>query len=172
MFGADGSSHLGGPAGGTKGVRLSFKGMAATLAHSIRPDGTKALAPSGSTVVGQELAADVVALGQPAASLLDVIPVVQHAIPEFSYLRQTARTNNAAVVAACAQKPTSVYTVTKIEDSLDVIAHLSEGIPRHWLIDNTALEAFLDNELRYGLAVAVEAKVLSEAPMFALGYPK
>ena len=32
-----------------------------------------------------------------------------------------------------------------------MIAHLSEGIPRHWLIDNTALEAFLANELEYGL---------------------
>jgi hypothetical protein len=50
--------------------------------------------------------------------------------------------------------------VTRIENSLAVIAHLSEGIPRHWLIENTALEVFLRNELEYGLQVAVEARVL------------
>jgi hypothetical protein len=103
-----------------------------------------------------------VALGKPALSPLDVIPVVQHAMPEFAYMRQTVRTNNAAVVAAGALKPTSVYTVTRIENALVVIAHLSEGIPRHWLIDNSSLEAFLGNELEYGLRQAVEAKVLAD----------
>lgn len=55
------------------------------------------------------------------------------------------------MVAAGALKPTSIYSVTRIESSLEVVAHLSEGIPRHWLIDNVAFETFLDNELRYGL---------------------
>ncbi len=87
---------------------------------------------------------------------------MQHTIPEFSYLRQTTRQNNAAVVAAGALKPTNVYTVTKIEDSLEVIAHLSEGIPRHWLIDNASLEASLRNELEYGLRAAIQAKVLTD----------
>lgn len=114
---------------------MTFAGMAGTLARGITPDGQKALAPSGAAVVGQEFKPDPVALGQPALSLLDVIPVVQHAIPEFAYMRQTVRTNAAAVVAAGALKPTSVYTVTRVENSLVVIAHLSEGIPRHWLID-------------------------------------
>ena len=77
-------------------------------------------------------------------------------------MRQTVRTNNAAVVAAGALKPTSVYTVTRIENALVVIAHLSEGIPRHWLIDNASLEAFLASELEFGLRTAVEAKVLAD----------
>ena len=72
------------------------------------------------------------------------------------------RNNLAAVVAAGALKPTSVYSVTRQETSLAVLAHLSEGIPRHWLIDVPALEAFLRSELEYGLAAAVEAKVLSD----------
>jgi HK97 family phage major capsid protein len=145
-----------------KGQRLTFKGMAGQLTAQIRPDGVKALSPSGSAVVGQEFTPDPVALGKPALTLLDVVPVVQHSIPEFAYMRQTVRTNNAAVVAAGALKPTSVYTVTRVENALVVIAHLSEGIPRHWLIDNTALEAFLGNELEYGLRQAVEAKVLTD----------
>jgi HK97 family phage major capsid protein len=100
--------------------------------------------------------------GKPALALTDVLPVVQHATQEFSYLRQTTRTNAAAVVAAGALKPTSVYPVVRVKSSLAVIAHLSEGIPRHWLIDNVSLETFLDSELRYGLATAVEAKVLAD----------
>ena len=72
------------------------------------------------------------------------------------------RTNNAAVVAEGATKPTSIYCVTRIEGALVVVAHLSEGIPRFWLLDNSALETFVDNELQYGLQVAVEAKVLAD----------
>ena len=93
----------GSPLGGTpatKDRRLTFAGMASTLARGIMPDHQKALGPSGAAVVGQEFKPDPVALGQPALSLLDVIPVVQHAIPEFAYLRQSDRTNSAAVVAA------------------------------------------------------------------------
>ena len=52
--------------------------------------------------------------------------------------------------------------MTRIENSLVVIAHLSEGIPRHWLLDNTSLEAFLSSELEFGLAQAVETKVLAD----------
>ena len=70
-------------------------------------DGQKALAPSGATIVGQEFVRDPVALGQVAQSLLDVLPVKQHASTEYAYLRQTVRTNNAAVVAEGATKPTS-----------------------------------------------------------------
>ena len=52
--------------------------------------------------------------------------------------------------------------MTRIENSLVVIAHLSEGIPRHWLLDNTSLEAFLSSELEFGLAQAVETKALAD----------
>ena len=126
------------------------------------PDGTKALAPSGAAVVGQEFQADPVALGQVATGLLDLLPVLQHTTAEYAYLPQTTRTNNAAVVAEGATKPTSVYAVTRIEQSLAVVAHLSEGIPRYWLLDNVALEMFVENELTFGLQVAVEAKVLTD----------
>jgi hypothetical protein len=84
--------------------RLSFKGMGATMAGRIL-GGEKALSPSGAAVVSQEFTADPVSLGKPALSLLDVIPVIQHATPEISYLRQTTRTNNAAVVNANALNP-------------------------------------------------------------------
>jgi len=72
--------------------------------------------------------------------LLDVLPTKQHTSAEYAYLRQSVRTNSAAIVAVGAAKPISVYSVVRVENSLQVIAHLSEGIPRYWLLDNQALE--------------------------------
>lgn len=146
------------------GRRLSFKGMGSVFAKQVGPDGitTKALAPSGATVVAQEFAPSPVSLGQPATGLLDVVPVKPHSTGQFSYLRQTVRTNNAAKVADHGLKPTSVFTVERIEDQLDVIAHLSEPIPRFWLKDNEELAGFIANELTYGLRVAVEQMVLDD----------
>src|SRR4029077_10434883 len=77
---AMGGGDIGGgpaaPAG--KDRRLSFKGMGGRLGREIRADGIgqKALSPSGAAVVSQEFTADPVALGQPALSMLDVIPVI------------------------------------------------------------------------------------------------
>ena len=50
----------------------------------------------------------------------------------------------------------------RVESKLEVVAHLSESIPRFWFIDNSSLQGFLANELDYGLRIAVEAKVLAE----------
>ena len=44
---------------------------------------------------------------------------------------------------------------------MKVIAHLSEPIDRFWLEDNGALRQFLDQELRYGLAKALDARVVN-----------
>jgi hypothetical protein len=155
----------GAPAGDEDGRRLAFtKGMAAKAVTKILGDGsmgTKAVAPSGAATVDQEFTPDPVALGQPAQSLLSVLPVKLHGSPQFSYLRQSVRTNNAAIVAEGAVKPTSVYSVTKIDDQLDVIAHLSEALPRYWIVDNASLQEWLTNELHYGLMVKVEAMALA-----------
>jgi hypothetical protein len=56
-------------------------------------------------------------------------------------MRHTVRTNLAAVVAEGLTKPTSMLSVTRIEQSLAVVAHLSAGVPRYWLLDSSALEA-------------------------------
>ncbi|WP_232425761.1 phage major capsid protein [Mycobacterium sp. JS623] len=122
----------------------------------------KSLAASGAAVVGQEFLPDPIALGQPATGLLDVLPTVGHGSPLYAFLQQSTRTNNAAVVASGAVKPTSVYSVTRVEQSLSVIAHLSEGIDHYWMADNATLEQFISGELNYGLQRAVEAKVLAD----------
>ena len=150
-------------AGGLGGKRISFKGMGAGVASKMVGEyGQKALAPSGAAVVAQEFAEDPIPLGRIATGLLDVLPVKVQPTAEYAFMRQGTRTNNAAVVADGAVKPTSVIGVTRVEQSLQVVAHLSEGIPRFWLVDNAAVEPFVDTELRYGLGVAVEAKIIAD----------
>lgn len=176
MAKTSGPSSDHGRGSGDTGQRLAFtKGMASKAVTKILGTGDpsglgaapvdlygqKAVAPSGAAVVDQEFAPDPIALGQPALSLLSVLPVKRHGTPQFSYLRQSVRTNNAAVVAEGAVKPTSVYTVAKVDDQLDVVAHLSEPLPRYWLADNASLEQWLTNELTYGLSRAVEALALA-----------
>jgi hypothetical protein len=141
------------------GERLAFGAKTASaLATKVFGEGggQKTLAPSGTAVVGQEFNPDPIALGRPATNLLSILPTKQHLTPEFAYLRQTARTNNAAVVAEAALKPTSVYTLERVSGRLDVVAHLSEPCPRFWLVDNDGLQAFIAAELLTGLQYAVE----------------
>lgn len=124
--------------------------------------GQKAVAPSGAAVVGVELAADPVAMGKPALSLLDVLALnPAHTSPKFAYLRQNARTTLAAVVPEGTVKPTSVYSLERIDAELAVVAHLSEALPRYWLVDNLNIQQWLTNELEYGLSVAVEKQALT-----------
>jgi hypothetical protein len=150
------------------GRRLSFgKSMAAAVASNMLggPDGgTKALAPSGATVVGLDFDENPLALGRVATGLLDVLPVILHDSPHFQFLRQgiTGRTNNAAVVADGAVKPTSPLGVEMVDNMLSVVAHLSELIPRYWLTDNAALQRFVSDELGFGLRLAIEAKVVAD----------
>ena len=152
-------------ANGTKtGQRLSFKGMAAGVARTMvgEHQGAKALAPSGAAVVAQEFVGDPIALGRAAQGLLDVLPVRQHGSAEYAFVRQVTREINADVVADYDTKPTTVLGLERVEQTLAVIPHLSEGIPRYWLADNATLESFIDAELSYGLRVAVEAKVIAD----------
>jgi len=150
------------------GKRLSLgKSMAAAVASKMLggPDGgTKALAPSGATVVGLDFDENPVALGRVATGLLDILPVIMHDSPVFSFLRQgiTGRTNNAAVVAEGAVKPTSLLGVERVDNALSIVAHLSELIPRYWLTDNVSLQRFVSDELQFGLALAIEAKVIAD----------
>lgn len=124
--------------------------------NSIR---TKALA-SGQQTTSTIVLPDVVPTGRPAVSLLDVLPAREVA-PSYSFLRQSARTNNAAPVAEGGTKPTSVVSVVSVENRLRVVAHLSEQIPHYLLSDNAALEKFVADELVWGLQRAVETEVIS-----------
>ena len=127
-------ADLSGSLSGDKTRRLSFKGLGSQAAARMLPDGTKALAPSGATIVGQEFVRDPVVLGQVAQSLLDVLPTQQHTSTEYAYLRQTGRTNNAAVVAEGAAKPTSVYSVVRVQNLHGLQVRFGPQISRDALV--------------------------------------
>ena len=147
------------PLGPTHPSNLKMAGAAAD--KILPPDGQKALSPSGIAVVSQEFQADPIPLGRPLNTLISAMPVKQHTTPEFAYLRQTTRTSNAAIVSEGSTKPTSVFSVVRVEDSLDVVAHISEAVPRYWFVDSPALQQFLTTELTFGLQNAVEAAALA-----------
>ena len=156
---------IGGPPNGAKsGQRLSFKNMAAGISNRMITGefGQKALAPSGAAVISQGFTDDPLPLGKVLNGLLDVLAVQVQTTAEYGFLRQSVRTNNAAAVADSAVKPTSVVSLVRVEQSLSVIAHLSEGIPRYWVTDNSALEQFVNSELEFGLLRAVESMVVAD----------
>lgn len=142
---------------------LSFgKAFAHRAAERTLPQGQKALATGFGVFVDPEFTRTPIPIGRPATSLLDLIPVQRHGQPAYSYLRQSVRTNNAAVVAEGATKPTSTYSIIKVDGALSVIAHLSEPVPRYWFEDAAALRPFMSDELAYGLQLAVESKILAD----------
>lgn len=144
---------------GLKYVNLSAKGKLPSPAFG--EPALKAVTPGFS--FGVAVNTQPVAKGRPATSLLDLIPAraLGAGVRTFSFMRQTTRTNNAAPVAAGALKPTSVYGLESVEDSLKVIAHLSEPMNQYDLEDNANLARFIEDELRYGLASAVTAQLLT-----------
>lgn len=123
--------------------------------------GQKALLPAGQTAVTVPMASTVNSSARPMSELLALLPTVTQSSPVFRYLRQTARTNNAAVVAPGALKPTSEYGLTPVEGQLQVVAHLSEGIDKYALGDVANLQQFIADELLYGLHRALENQVLN-----------
>ncbi|MFI6812252.1 phage major capsid protein [Nonomuraea sp. NPDC050328] len=150
------------PVGGNGAVTWGEKTLRRMLGGDRPGDlfGAKAvLSPTGAVTTPVAAPAPYVQ-GQPATSLLSLIPR-QPTDTHFSYLRQTTRTNNAAPVAEGARKPTSIYTLELIEDRCRVIAHLSEEVPRQVLADLPALQQFLDGEMRYGIDLAVEGQILN-----------
>lgn len=127
--------------------------------------GQKALV-SGSIGVPNVIDPNVVRIGTVPTAILDLLPMrpadsVGEGGNTFSFLRQTVRTNNAAVVADGALKPTSVFTLAEIEDRFRVIAHLSEPVPQRYFADHRLLEDFLQAEMEYGLERALETEIVS-----------
>lgn len=123
------------------------------------PGASKALVAGGSTVIPVSLATSPLKLGTPTVGLglLGLIPTKVRQTPSYSYLRQSLRTSNAAVVAAGALKPTSTFTVEKVDNSLAVVAHLSEYVDTYLLSDNSDLDTFLTGELTDGIFAKVTA---------------
>jgi HK97 family phage major capsid protein len=128
-----------------------------SMVKSTSEHGIKALVGAGSSTTPVPLESNPIPLGQTGLGLLSLIQTKVRDTPKYSYLRQTVRTNNAAVVAPGGTKPVSVATVASIDGSLAVVAHLSEPTDRFVLEDNDDLERFLSSELTYGVIRKVTA---------------
>lgn len=159
----------GGAAGLNSGAPLGVHpaGMKATareLADGLtvtQPGGQKALI-AGGTATATVIARDLAGLPQVPTSILSLIPTVALDSPTYRYLKQVGpRENNAAVVAPGELKPTSPVSLQPVEGSLVVVAHLSEGINKYDLLDTRNLQAFVETELRYGLATKMEQLALT-----------
>ncbi|MFJ7154642.1 phage major capsid protein [Streptomyces sp. NPDC101118] len=124
------------------------------------PDGYKGILAGGSVPLTIPLDPEPVRTGVPALVLRQLIPTVTGP-SRFSYMRQTTRTNNADVVARGALKPTSVFTLTRVDDRTRTIAHLSEPISRQDLRDAPMLQRFLDMEMRLGVEMALEQQIIN-----------
>ncbi|MDP8905502.1 MAG: phage major capsid protein [Chloroflexota bacterium] len=121
----------------------------------------KALLSAGTVPVSVPLNPDPVRNPVRPRFLREIIPSRRNDTGHFSYLRQTARTNNAAPVAEGGLKPTSVYTLERVDEPIATIAHLSEPIPRQQLEDAPLLRQFVDDELRLGLFLALDNQILN-----------
>ncbi|WP_149552919.1 phage major capsid protein [Streptomyces marokkonensis] len=125
------------------------------------PQGYKGVLANGTVAVNVPISPDPVRMDVPVLSLRQLMPNVQNTSGRFAYLRQTVRTNNAAVVAHGAKKPTSVYTMDRVDDRVRTIAHLSEPIAKQDLDDVPLLRTFIDQEMRLGLDLALEDEILN-----------
>ncbi|MDP1806595.1 MAG: phage major capsid protein, partial [Acidimicrobiales bacterium] len=122
--------------------------------------GFKALVPSGSVVV-PSLTAGIVRTADRPRSILEMIPVERLTdTDQYSFLRETVRTHNAAPVAVGATKPTSVYSVERVDATAQTIAHLSERIPRQTLADARLLTNYVEGSLHEGVLLALESQVV------------
>lgn len=141
--------------------------VGASVVDSINRRGTgfmAALVTGGSIPVTVPLSTTPVTDPRAARFLSDIIPMPDDGgAPNghFSFLRQTVRTNLAAPVAKGAKKPTSIYTLERVDGQTVVVAHLSEPIDRHDLSDAPLLRQFLDDEMTYGLRLAVDDQYLN-----------
>jgi HK97 family phage major capsid protein len=74
--------------------------------------------------------------------------------------RMTLRQNNAAPVAESAQKPKSDVRFTQIQTPVVTIAHFMQ-VARQAMDDAPSLQALVDSELRYGLALTEETQLIA-----------
>lgn len=159
-------AHMDGKATGGIPTRED-KGIAGLGAEFLRRvgagvDGLKALdGTSGGSLVPPFFDPRIRDLPQRALFVRSLIPVRQADGDKVWYLRQTVATQNAAPVAAGALKPTSVYTVERIEEPVRTIAHVTEALDRALLSDYDALVEFLDNQLRLGVLLAEEGQIIN-----------
>lgn len=147
----------------TAAGRKSAAALAASAMQGVDSWGRKALLPVGETAVSTVVDPEPHAEGRPAVSFLELLPAVSHGTPVYGFLRQNERDFAAAPVKVGDKKPTSKLGLERVEQTLKVLAHLSDPIDKYALADTPSLERFVGSELLFGLNRAVEDAVLHGA---------
>ena len=99
-------------------------------------------------------------LPQQKLTVRDLIPSTPTTSNLIQYVRQVSRDNNAAPVADGAQKPESDIGLEPAEAPVRTIAHWIP-VTRQTFEDVAGLQALIDSELRFGLALTEEAQILA-----------
>ncbi|GAA2533173.1 hypothetical protein GCM10009860_11490 [Microbacterium mitrae] len=149
-----------------RGQRWAEKAVSGVQGMSSRlgvVDGVKALV-SGSISV-PDLVGEPVEILAKRTTLLDLVgrgkPQGERVGNGFQYIRQTARTNNAAAVPDGEAKPTSVYTFGEVDDKYRVYANKTEDLPYRYLNDYEAITDIVRTQLAEDTMQAIEADMLS-----------
>lgn len=134
--------------------------VASSMSAAAKQLGVKAIT-SGSIEIPTLISTDMALPDRPDRVIDLLVDRQTIATNEFEFLRQTARSTQAAPVPDLAQKPVSTYTLTPVIDRVRVIAHLSEPIPERFLADYTSLLQFLEGEMFGGVLDALEAQIVA-----------
>ena len=120
---------------------------------------TSAAGQAGGLIVSQR-ETEVVGLPQrPDIVMRDLLTVMPINTSSVDYPKQTVRNNAAAPVAEGNAKPYSNYGWTRATAPVRTIAHLAK-LTRQAMDDADRLQAEVDLEMRYGLALAEDAQIL------------
>lgn len=147
--------------GATGGTRKSARPAGAWSKAFTAAMGAKALITPSGSIGAPSLSDTIPTSGERLQTVLAAIPMTTTDAASVKYIREVTRTQNAAPVAAGAPKPVSVYELAEIDAPIEVVAHLSEPIPRQWLSDAANLSRYLDDVLRQGLQLAWENQALN-----------
>jgi HK97 family phage major capsid protein len=123
-------------------------------------DEVKAITAAQSGTAWSDRDTTVTSLPRRTLTVRSLLTVIQTASGSVDYARQTTRTNNAAVVAEAALKPTSTYVWEQVNAAVRTVAHLAK-LTRQAIDDAVQLRGEVDSEMRYGLALAEEGELLS-----------
>lgn len=115
---------------------------------------------SGAALIQPDRRPDVIPLPRVRLTIRDLLAPGTTTSNSIEYVRQTAFTNAAAVVAEGAQKPESNITWTPVTTPVRTIAHWVP-VSRQAMDDAAQLMSLIDTDLRYGLDLAEEREILS-----------
>lgn len=117
-------------------------------------------AVNSDTLVQADRLSGIIAGAYRSLRIKDVLPVGTTTSNAVEYTRELAFTNNAAETAEGAQKPESVLTFELVTANVATIAHFIK-VSKQVLEDAGALEAYIDNRLRYGVELRYDNQLLN-----------